>query len=205
MSSHPKALLFDLGGVLVDFDGINPLIRLSQGRLDAEGARRFWLESRWVKAFETGGCNRDEFARGVVSDAGFDITPEEFLLQFASWEKGCFPGSRELLQSLRGKITLACLSNNNELHWEILHDRFDLASRFDHVFLSFAIGFVKPDPRIYLHALTSLALPPGDVVFFDDNPECVRGAEAVGIRALQVKGPSDIRAVLSDLGLPIEG
>ena len=38
-----QVILFDLGGVLVEFDGIAPLIALSGNKLDKEGARRFWL------------------------------------------------------------------------------------------------------------------------------------------------------------------
>jgi glucose-1-phosphatase len=55
-ASRPRlqALLFDLGGVLVQFDGITPLLGLSENRLSKEEARRFWLGSPSVRAFETG-------------------------------------------------------------------------------------------------------------------------------------------------------
>ena len=49
-----RAILFDLGGVLVDWDGTTPLVEFTQGRLSREGARRFWLESPQVRRLETG-------------------------------------------------------------------------------------------------------------------------------------------------------
>jgi FMN phosphatase YigB (HAD superfamily) len=43
-----KAILFDLGGVLVDWDGISPLIDLTDVTTTPEQARRFWLEFLWA-------------------------------------------------------------------------------------------------------------------------------------------------------------
>ncbi len=201
MAIFPKALIFDLGGVLVGFDGIGPLVRLSRGRLDTEGARRFWIESPWVRTLETGKCSPLEFARGVTSDAGFDISAEDFLQQFASWEKGYLPGALEILQALKGRIPLACLSNNNEMHWGILQRRYQVGSCFDHLFLSHKIGMMKPDRGIYEYVLQNLAMAAGEVIFFDDNPACVRGAVDAGIRAIQVNGPLQVRKALQELGI----
>jgi putative hydrolase of the HAD superfamily len=48
------------------------------------------------------------------------------------------------------------------------------------------IGVRKPDPAAYLAAADALGVAPETVVFLDDTPECVRGAGAVGMAALQV-------------------
>jgi FMN phosphatase YigB (HAD superfamily) len=48
------------------------------------------------------------------------------------------------------------------------------------------IGCPKPDPRAYLTAADELGVPPGDVVFLDDTPDCVEGARRVGMLGVLV-------------------
>src|ERR1035437_9618432 len=76
-----EVILFDLGGVLVHFDGITPLLALSGNRLEPEDARRFWLKSPSVRRFETGRCTPEEFALGAVAELGLALAPALFLEQ----------------------------------------------------------------------------------------------------------------------------
>jgi putative hydrolase of the HAD superfamily len=52
------------------------------------------------------------------------------------------------------------------------------------------IGCPKPDPQAYLTAANELGLPPGEVVFLDDTPDCVEGARRVGMLGVRVH-PTD--------------
>lgn len=199
-------LLFDLGGVLVHWTGIEPLIALSARPLTPEDARRFWLESPAVRAFETGRIAPRDFATAAIAELDLRATPERFLEEFLDWDRGPFPDALALLDALRerGAPRLACLSNNNELHWEKIRDRYGFGPRFEHAYLSQEIGHVKPDPGSYLHVIQDLGCPPERIVFFDDNPECIVGAEAVGLRAYQVVGVTGVRRKLSELGIEVE-
>ncbi|RPJ57001.1 MAG: HAD family phosphatase [Acidobacteria bacterium] len=198
----PECLLFDLGGVLVEWDGIEPLVALTGGRLTPEQARRFWLESDWVRRFEMGRCNSSEFATGAVRELGVDLSPPAFLEAFRSWDKGPLPGSFELLDALRPHFTLACLSNNNPLHWGESRLQ-ELVARFHRSYASFEIGLMKPDPAAYEWVIADLELEPSAVLFFDDNPECVNAAQAAGMRSCLAKGPAMVRQALGELGIEV--
>jgi len=200
--AKPECLLFDLGGVLVHWDGVEPLIALTGGRLDREQARLFWLNSEWIRPLETGQCSPEEFARGAVRELNIELSPGEFLEAFRSWDRGPLPGSADLLQALRPQFTLACLSNNNELHWRQRPLR-ELVRWFHHCYASFEIGLMKPDPAAYQYVISALSLPPDSILFFDDNPECVTAALAVGMRAIVAKGPAMVREKLDDLGVHV--
>ncbi len=189
-------LLFDLGGVLVEWTGGPGLLSLAGAAMDGESARRFWLESPWVRRFERGLCTPDEFARGVVDELGLTVSPAEFLKQFTGWDRGPFPGAVDLLGKLRGRFKLACLSNNNVIHWTRLRDDFSLGSRFDRCFISCEIGLVKPDPAVFRFVCRELDTPPGRILFFDDNPECTHAARAEGYSAVTVKGILEVRRTL---------
>jgi HAD superfamily hydrolase (TIGR01493 family) len=59
----------------------------------------------------------------------------------------------------------------------------------DAAVLSCEVGTAKPDPEIYLAALQELGAPPASAVMLDDQPRFCAGAEAVGVRAIQVVRP----------------
>lgn len=196
-----EVLLFDLGGVLVHWNGIRPIIRLSRRALQPEQVRRFWLESPSVRSFERGRCAPGEFAIGMIEELDLDITPEALLVDFLDWDHGPFPEALELLDKLRPRFRLACLSNNNELHWKKIRDQYDFGSRFHDTYLSQEIGEMKPDKAAFEHVLRDLGVAPERIVFFDDNPECIATAKELGLRAHRVRGVKQVRRVLRELGV----
>jgi len=202
-SFFPKVILFDLGGVLVDWDGISPLIDFSEGALSKEQARRYWLESPWVKKFETGLCSEDDFASGVVDELKLVISPEEFLEQFITWNRGLFPGTSELLERLRNRFILACLSNNNELHWKSLTEKTDLVEWLDHIFLSFEMGVMKPAKEAFQYVIDKIGYPPQKIVFFDDSYEYIDAANDLGFQAYQVLGLKSVYSTLNALEITV--
>jgi HAD superfamily hydrolase (TIGR01509 family) len=197
-----KCLLFDLGGVLIKWEGIEPLVALTGGRLNRDQARLFWLNSKWVRVLERGRCTPEEFAEGALLELEIDLTPADFLDAFRSWDRGPFPGSADLLRALRPRFTLACLTNNNELHWR-RRPLQELVSFFHRCYASFEIGLMKPDREAYEYVVSDLSLPPRSILFFDDNPECVLAAREVGLHACVVKGPTQVRQELARLGIDL--
>lgn len=205
-SSPIRVLLFDLGGVLVEWVGRDQLLELTDGRLSPEEARKFWLYSRWVQLFERGRCRPDEFAAGAVGELGLEIAPSEFLARFIEWDRGPFPGAISLLESLSAHFQLSCLSNNNEIHWPRIRDQFGLGRFFNPQFVSHELDLIKPEPEIFRHVASALALPTEQVLFFDDNPECVTAARQGGFQAEVARGVRELieicelRFSIGDLG-----
>ncbi len=202
MSLKPQCLLFDFGGVLVQWDGVEPLVSLTAGRLTPEQARRFWLESEWVRRFETGRCNAQEFAIGAVCELQLEMAPEAFLEAFTSWDRGPFPGSLDLLVALKPRFTLACLTNNNPIHWAKPALQ-ELAACFHRRYVSFEMGLMKPDREVYERVIADLALDPGVIVVLDDNPGCVSAAGETGMRGFVAKGPAMVIQILGSLDIAV--
>jgi glucose-1-phosphatase len=200
-NSAIQLLLFDLGGVLVQFDGITPLVVLSGNRLTSEEARRFWLTSPSVRSFESGNCTPDQFALAAVKELGLHLEPAAFLREFITWDRGPMEGALSLLDSLKPHFLLACLSNNNALHWHRLCQETDLGGEFHRCYLSHEIGLMKPDREAFDYVVQDLATEPERILFLDDNPECVDTAKGVGMTAYRARGVSEVRAVLASLGL----
>lgn len=202
-SFFPKVIVFDLNGVLVDWDGISPLISLAKGNLSEEQARCFYLESPWVKKFDMGLCPKNDFASGVVDELELEISPEEFLEQFITWHGSIFPGTSKLLESLRDRFSLACLSNNNKLHWHSLTKKTDLAEKFDHIFLSFEMKLMKPAKEAFEHIIHITGYFAKDILFLDDNQKNVSVARDLGFHAYRISGLDGAFAVLRSLKIKV--
>ena len=196
-----KVLLFDLGGVLVEFSGVRDIAPLlKRAASEAEIVER-WRSCPHTEAFGLGRVSRADFAERFIRDWDLDLPPEHFLQAFRAWSKGLLPGARELLESLRPRFRLAALSNSNELHWERNAADLGVNELFEVAISSHQVGFYKPDPRIYQAALDRLGVPPDAVMFFDDAPANVAAAAALGMRAFQVNGVEGVRERLVAEGL----
>lgn len=100
------------------------------------------------------------------------------------------PGAEELLDRLRSDHRLACLSNTNRVHWEVVEPW--IGRLFDDYFLSFRLGAVKPDVTSFTMVLEALRVPADAVLFFDDSTQNVVAAHSLGIQAATVSSPEEI-------------
>lgn len=201
MEGRPfDVVLFDLGGVLIDFGGVAPMKALAGIESDEELWSR-WLTCRWVRSFERGGCSADDFATGVVGDWGLSLEPAAFLDAFRSWPGGPLPGADELLERVQRVVPAGCLTNTNALHWNQEFARWPILDAFDFRFLSFELGFVKPDRDLFDRVAQLVPASPDRVLFLDDNLLNVEGAHAAGFAAVHVRGVAEAEQALADAGV----
>jgi HAD superfamily hydrolase (TIGR01509 family) len=195
-----EVVLFDIGGVLARFAGLDVLRELTCAASEPEVSAR-WLMSPWVRRFESGGCTDEEFAAGVVAEWQLPYTAAQFLEVFPTWLDDPFAGAERMLRETSEHVRVGCLSNTNSLQWRGKISHWPLSQHFEHRFLSFELRAVKPDRDIYERVIERLPVPPANVLFLDDNPLNVEGASAVGLRAEQAEGVAQARAVLEHHGL----
>lgn len=196
-----KWLMFDLGGVLAEYVGAER-IRAWMGReTTAWEIGRMWLYSPAVRAFESGKISPVIFAYNIIEELGLHVHPDDFLKEFPDFVTGYFPGAEELLATLASHYPLAMLSNTNSPQWDKLCRNSYTEHLFRKVFLSFRTGFLKPDREAYLNVIEKLGCEPEEILFFDDNPDNVRGALNAGIEAVHVLGFEDMRDKIREMGL----
>jgi len=194
--SSIDVLLFDLGGMLVEFSGVQGLAVLLQGRLSESEVLEKMSHYLPTEQFGLGKLSRDEFGNRFVKDWNLELSPEDFLREFQSWSKCLYPGAVELLTLLRPRFRLAALSNSNELHWERNTNDLGVNSLFEVAISSHQVGLYKPDLQIFRIALDRLGVSPEQVMYFDDVPAYVTAASALGIRAFPVEGVEGVRSRL---------
>ncbi len=201
MISNIKAVLFDLGNVLVELDGPPIKPEWLDSSVTPEESWRRWNSSLLVEEYEKGRISAREFIEGIIREQGIHIDADSFVEHYVHWPKALFPGVLDLLAGLRSRLTVALYSNTSDLHWPRLMDEMQLDGKFDHYFASFQIGMYKPDVESFAYVAGKMGLEPSSILFLDDNPANVAGARHAGLVSEQVKGIDQVKNALSRYAL----
>jgi putative hydrolase of the HAD superfamily len=95
---------------------------------------------------------------------------------------------------------VAALSNTSAVHWDKIQ-AMGLVDRFDQMYLSHQIGYLKPATGAFLVAIEGMGLSPSDVLFLDDGLRNVEAAVKLGMHAHVARGPEEARRVLVQYGV----
>nr|WP_093519340.1 HAD family phosphatase [Stigmatella erecta] len=196
----PRALIFDLGNVLVFHDNGLLFHRLGAraGLAPQEVAQRL-TGAGWTAA-NRGQLDAEGIRRDVCGALGVELPLEEFAPLWSSHftvHEAVLP----LVEALEDRVKRVLLSNTNVLHVAYLRPRLPLLQRFDAVLMSCEVGLVKPEPAFFQLALARAGCAPHEAAFFDDLPEYVEAANALGIRGHLFTTAPAFAAQLAALGL----
>ena len=177
-----KAILFDLGKVLINFDfgrGYRALEGLCPYTA-AEIPQRL-AGSGLVERFETGLVEPREFVDGMCRILELHVDYERFREIWGSiFTDILIPES--MLEGLHQRYRLVLVSNTNALHFEMLRVAYDhLLRHFDHLVLSHEVHAMKPDAAIFRVALEYAGCLPGECFYTDDIAAYVEAACRMGI------------------------
>ena len=197
-----KAVIFDLGRVIVPFDFHRGYTRLESlcGIPAADIPRRIG-GTGLVPAFERGELEPREFVRRFSEHLGVSLNYEDFCTIWCSifLTETLIP--EEMLEGIRKNYRLLLLSNTNAIHFEMIRGAFPLLRHFDALILSYEVGAVKPSPLIYERAIEAAGCRSEECFFTDDIPEYVAAARATGIDAVQFRSAAQITDELRSRGV----
>ena len=195
-------VVFDLGGVLLDWDPRHLYRRLFS---DADEMERFLSEvctMDWHAEHDRG----RPFAESAAQLASEHPEHSELIWAWGRRSEemiaGPITGTVEILAELRGHgVRLLALTNMEAETYPLRRDRYEFMRWFEGTLVSSEVGLVKPDPRIFELLLSRYGLDASRTLFVDDAPRNVEAARAVGLRAIRFTAPGDLRAELVRLGL----
>ena len=198
----PRAVLLDLGKVLVRFDHGLTLARLEAATGVAAKALRPHVFGPLERAFDLGRVEAPEFFRSVEAAAGLPRVPDDVWVP--AWRDIFTPDQEALalVARLAPSVTPVLVSNTNALHWEgVLRVAPDLPGLLPLRALSFEVGAAKPDPAHFEAALALAGAAPREAVFADDRAEMVEAARRLGLDAFAVDRPDALETGLTARGL----
>lgn len=197
------AAVFDLGGVLVDWNPRHLYRKLFAG--DEEAMERFLAEvctQEWNLRQDMG----RPFAEAIEELSGRHPEHEPLIRAwFERWPEtvgGAIEPAVEVVAELkrRGR-PLYALSNWSAETFHHARRMFDFLAWFDDIVISGEVGLVKPDPRLFEYFLERTGREAAECLFVDDSRANVEAARALGFRAVHFRSAEQLREELRRTGL----
>jgi FMN phosphatase YigB (HAD superfamily) len=204
--SAPKkieALLFDMGGIVIEIDFDLALQAWKQWTLLSieEMRHRFKLDEAYEQ-HERGEIEAAEYFSHLRKVLGIEAND----IEIASGWNAIFVDeiSETLNYILSAKNHLPCFAftNSNSIHQASWMSNFPaVVDSFHQIFVSSELGLRKPEREAFAAIADATGISLDAMLFFDDTEENIRGAQAVGMQAVHVKEPLDVKLSLVELGV----
>lgn len=196
-----RALLVDLGNVLVGFDHGITCERIAEASGVPAERLRAVLFGPLEAAFDRGEIGTGDFFRACEKEAGLPRLADAAWVR--AWRDIFHPLPQALgaLAAVPRGVRRVLVSNTNALHWEGARRMLAPPSLFDELVLSFRVGAAKPSRAFWDAALDAARCDPGECLYADDRPELVAAAAALGIPGFVVDGPRSFAEGLAARGL----
>ncbi|HDR04735.1 MAG TPA: HAD family phosphatase [Candidatus Marinimicrobia bacterium] len=178
-----RNIVFDLGNIIVDvrYERLAKVMSIP-----IEEFNTIYQHPNF-RDFETGKMSANEYFQFLAENSSFDLSQQAryqaaimvtFPLRLRTWG---------LLHFLRRRFSLYLLSNTNPVDFEGIDRAYGMRPRFDHCFLSYEQGLMKPDPAIYQKATELWRIKASQTIFFDDRKENIDAANAFGWKAFHIQ------------------
>lgn len=197
-----QALLFDLGGVVIDIDFDRAFAQWqSISRLSFAEIKSLFKPDIPYQRHECGEIPSDEYFDHLCTTLKLQ---RDFRLVADGWNAiylGEIGETVKIIQATRASIPCYAFTNSNALHQTTWSAQFPAVVQcFDRIFSSHEIGLRKPDRRAFEYIAAAIGVAPRSIIFFDDLVENVDGAAAAGLQAVHVRSPDDVRIALRRIG-----
>ncbi len=197
-----KAIVFDMGGVLVDLDP-KACIRAFLDILGYERIKELidpYHQKGIYGELEEGAISADEFRAAVLAESRPGCTPQDVDRCMDAMISGMEPYKADLLRELSKKYPLYLLSNNNAIAYDTFHQilrdlGLDPDTIFREEFCSFQMKLLKPDSEFFREAIRRIGLPPEEILFVDDSQTNIEAARSLGIQTVLSPQGADLRKV----------
>lgn len=205
IASEAKALLFDLGGVVIetDFDQAlrawQPLSRLTFHQLQTA-----FRHDLFYQRFERGEIASAVYCDHLVSCLELTASHEQIAKGWNAIYVGEIVETTKLIQQARNYLSCFAFTNTNEAHqaaWSIMF--LAVVSSFDRLFASHELGYRKPERETFKVIPHAIGESPESIVFFDDLRENIEGALLVGFQGVLDRAHADVRSELRELGVEV--
>lgn len=199
-----KAIIFDMGGVLVDLDieDCKKVFKETLGYDDIDQIIDACHQKGIYGDLEEGTLSAEEFRSIVLAGSRPGSTPEMVDEAMSHILVGIQPYKVAMLKKLAQEYDLYMLSNNNAICLPYSRAMFaeagiPLEDIFKKCFFSFEMKALKPSAAFYKAVVEQIGLPAEEIFFIDDSQRNVDGSIAAGLPAVYYEPGTDLEALIS--------
>lgn len=192
-----KIVLFDAVGVLFPKNTVVGDDLAAQFNLSEVQLTHMW--KGFYPEYATGKLTTEQFLETFANTYNIpreQVTTDVFTRSFLR-ALTPMPGMEAILRALQNTTTtLAMLSDTSEMFADARR-KWLFSEYFDHIFLSFEIGYKKPDARAFQAVLDYYRVKPDEVLFIDDTAENVTAAQHLGMHVIQFTDSKQLTQALN--------
>jgi len=204
-STNFRAIIFDIGRVLIQVDIHHAMARFASGLKLAP--QEVWSaiekDSRWPD-WQEGRITPQDWHLHLSKRLGGSLTFEQFK---QVWNSALAPEPIQpepFLEKLSKNYRLALLSNTDSIHMSDAEARFPFFRFFPIRIYSFRVGSSKPNPLIYREALRACKVRAEEAIYIDDIPAYADAAQRLGMTGLVFQSPGQLQLDLRGLGVKVD-
>ncbi|MEM7025954.1 MAG: HAD family phosphatase [Pseudomonadota bacterium] len=195
-------IVFDLGGVLIDWDPRYLYRKL----IDHEPTMEWFLDEVCHMEWNVEQDRGRPFAEAVEEAAGRHPDQRELIEAYHHRWQEMVAGAIEdtvaiLLELQAAGYELHALTNWSAETFPLARSRFGFLDHFETITVSGEERLIKPDPRIFELMLERISHPAQRCVYIDDSAKNIDAASALGFDAIHFTTPSALRSDLTTRGL----
>ena len=195
-------VIFDLGGVLIDWDPRHLYRQLFDDPDEMESFLAEVTTAEWNQHQDAGRPWAEAIEILVAEHPERRELIEAFHRRWPETLGGEIPGTLDVLAELRGAgVRLLALSNWSAETFPVALERFDFLAWFEGILISGEVGMNKPDRRIFEHLAERFGIEPAAAVFVDDSAANIDAATQLGFRTIRFTDATALRRELLHLGL----
>lgn len=202
--SNIKTVVFDLGGVLIDWNPRHLYRKIFDSEQEME---------RFLSEVCTPEWNVQQDGGKLFSTATAELTakfPEHaanIALYYDRWEEmlgGEIRETVDLLYELKSSgMPLYALTNWSHEAFPVAFERYPFMKQFEGIVVSGFEGLLKPDHAIYRLLIDRYGINPAESVYIDDNFANYQAAAELGFHSIHFLSPSQLAEELRSLGLAV--
>jgi len=199
-----RAVAFDLGGVLVDWNPRHLFRRLLPDDRSVEtflGEVGFYA---WNGRLDRGMPMREAVAELCAAHPERAWLIEAFAANWLETIAGPIAGMPALVGQLRSRgVPCYVCTNSAAETFRAARAAYPFLDQLDGAVVSGELGCAKPEGAFYAAVLDCVGLPAPEILFVDDRPENVVGARRAGLAAVHFTDVEALRAELTRCGFAI--
>lgn len=186
-------IIFDFGGVLLDWDPHN----LYRGFFDHDDQIDQFLAEINFSSWNMQQDKGRPFSQGVAElSAEFPHYSHLIRAYHENWEEsivGPIEGTVAILRRLKNAgYIIYGLSNWSAETFPLAYKKYDFFNLFDGIIISGEVKIVKPDPAIFELLLSKLGRPANECLLIDDSPTNVAQAQNMGFKVVLFRSPEQL-------------
>ena len=201
-AAPPRAVLFDVGNVIVDWDPRRLYRKIFPDAAEMDA----FLDEVCTMAWHTEHDRGRPFAHGadllIAEHPQHELAIRAWRGRWDEMFAGAIPETEAVLHDLHARgVPIHGLTNMSPEVWPGVQAMSEAFALFDTVVVSGDEGLIKPDPAIFRLACARTGLAPADMVFVDDNAANIAAAHALGFPTVRFADPAALRPALERFGL----